>query len=149
MRQRWLAGDVILYLSTTALLPGVLGRVCAAVATRAHFTLDRHSDLELITDAIASGVSATSPDRGVGFAVAALGRWIELKVGPLAPGVADVLRPGALNATESGGLRISPLEQLADGVSVERRADSEMLHVWMFDRPQPAAERSVPLSGCR
>jgi anti-sigma regulatory factor (Ser/Thr protein kinase) len=126
-----LHGDVVAFLSPSSLLSGVLGRVCAVLAARAHFSVDRHSDLERVTDAIAAHVRAATADGAVGFAVVVLERWLELSIGPLPPGSTADLRwaPSAGPAAE----------RFVDRLGVECERDGETLHVLMFDRRDAAS----------
>ena len=43
-------GEVVVSLSPVTLLPGVLGRLARTLAATAHFSLDRFSDVYLVTD---------------------------------------------------------------------------------------------------
>ncbi len=132
-----LNGDVVAFLSPSSLLAGVLGRVCSAVAVRAQFTIDRHTDLGLVTDAIAAHVVKTVPVGGVGFAVVALERWLELTVGPLPKGSAGALRTESGSGPEFTAPPHSALKRLVDRLDVELSQQGDILRVLMFDRRPP------------
>jgi serine/threonine-protein kinase RsbW len=132
-----LSGDVVAFLSPCSLLAGVLGRVCSAVAVRAQFTLDRHSDLGLVTDVIAAHVVKTVPGGGVGFAVVVLERWLELTVGPLPEGSVSALRSESGSGLEFTAPPHSTLERLVDRLDVEPGEEGEILRVLMWDRRPP------------
>ncbi|HEY5242959.1 MAG TPA: ATP-binding protein [Polyangiaceae bacterium] len=81
-----LSGDVVVTVWPVGLLGGVLGRVTTAVAARTHISLDRFSDIYLITDAIAAAAESGAGTGGVTFAVSAAAKRIELTVGPFRAG---------------------------------------------------------------
>ncbi len=49
-----LSGDAVVSLSPVSFLGALLGRLARALAARARFSLDRFSDVYLVTDAIAA-----------------------------------------------------------------------------------------------
>ena len=132
-----LSGDVVAFVSPSSLLPSVLSRVCSAVAVRAQFTIDRHSDLVLVTDTIAARVVERVPGDSVGFSVVVLERRLELRIGPLPIGAASGLRPAPGAPAGKSGRLLSPLQRLVDGLEVEAGQDSEVLSVLMLDRRPP------------
>ena len=144
-----LGGDVVVRLSSVSLLPAVLARICAAVAARAQFTLDRHSDLELVSDAISAHARQVAPNAGIEFAIVVLARWIELTVGPLparhrapTPRIPAVVGATAPVLPRRRRIELDPLRlvtRLADALTIETAGASETLHVLMFDRRTPAA----------
>jgi hypothetical protein len=142
----WLNGDVVAFVSPNSLLSGVLGRVCSVVAVRAQFTVDRHSDLALVTDAIAAQVVRMAPPGGVGFSVVVLERRLELTIGPLPAGSASGLRSASCAVLEFAEHALSPLVRLTDGLDVERAHDGEMLSVLMLERRPPAREPATGIS---
>ncbi len=141
-----LRGDVVAFVSPSSLLPGVLGRVCSVVAVRAQFTVDRHSDLALVTDAIGAQVVETPPDDGVGFSVVVLERRLELRIGPLRSGSASGLPSASKADPEWAGHALTPLVRLADGLDIERADDGDTLSVLMLDQRPPAR---APATGIR
>ena len=98
----------------------VLGRVVSLVAARADFSIDRLSDAQIVSDAIAGAAGAYVQDGVLEVAIDEQEQGFELVVGPLVAGggrrlVADTELPGL------GCL----LERLTDALSVEPLADAE------------------------
>jgi anti-sigma regulatory factor (Ser/Thr protein kinase) len=122
-----LSGDAVVSVSPVALLTGVLGRLSRALAASARFSLDRFSDVYLVTDAIAALVSHAASGPRVGFAIGVQPRRLELSVGPLTRGSTDRLCPRDDDVTGS------PLRHLSDDVTVEAIGDTEILHIVMVD----------------
>jgi serine/threonine-protein kinase RsbW len=123
-----LSGDVVVSVWPVGLLGGVLGRVTRAVAGRTHLSLDRFSDIYLLTDAIAAVAESAAGAPGIAFAVAAGHRRLELMVGPFPAGAAERLL--AEGVTEGQGRRLaSTLGELAvepvDGYYVLRAVVEE------------------------
>lgn len=109
----------------------VLGRVVSLVAARADFSIDRLSDAQIVSDALAGAVGAHVRDDVLQVAIAEHERRFELAVGPLVTGgatrlIADTALPGL------GSL----LERLADGLEVEDAPDGagELLRVTLAAR---------------
>jgi serine/threonine-protein kinase RsbW len=107
--------DLIILKVTAGPLAGpVLGRVVSLLAARADFSIDRLSDAQIVSDALAAHSAEQALDGHVAVAVTEQDRELELRVGPLRPGGGD----GLVRATEVPGLgRL--LEQLVDELSVE------------------------------
>jgi len=118
-----LSGDVIVTLSA-GLLSGVLGRVARAVAAGTHFSLDRFSDVYLVTDAIASFAETAASGAAITFAAAAGNRRLELTLGPFRAGRCERLRDEGLSNRPG-----SPLALLVDELAVDRVDGFEMLRV--------------------
>lgn len=96
------------------LLPAVLGRVVSLLAARADFSIDRLSDAQLVSDALASHVPRHTVDGRVTVHVRESERSFELLVGPLVTGGGERL----VRDTELPGL--GPLlEQLSTKLEVE------------------------------
>jgi len=93
----------------------VLGRVVSLVAARADFSIDRLSDAQIVSDAIAGAANAHVPDGTLGVAIAEHEHGFDLLVGPLADGGARRL----VDDTELPGLG-SLLERLTDELTVEQ-----------------------------
>lgn len=129
LEEEWptqLGGDVVVKLSSQELLSGVLGRMTRAVAARAHFSLDRYSDLYTVTEAITEHARSAASSEGIGFSIASDRRWMEVLVGKFRDGSSEQLRAEASHP--------SRLTQVADEVSVERDGDGEMLRVVVTDK---------------
>jgi serine/threonine-protein kinase RsbW len=105
---------VVLSVPTGPLAQPVLGRVLSLLAARVDFSIDRLSDAQIVSDALATHVGAQALDARVEVAVEEADRSLILRVGPLRDGGGDAL----VAATELPGLgRLLP--QLADQVEVE------------------------------
>ncbi len=129
LEEEWpsgLSGDVVVKLSSQELLEGILGRIARAVAARAHFSLDRYSDLYPVIDAIADHAKAAASSQGIAFSIAATERRMELTIGKFRDGSSKKLRAEAADS--------STLALLADEVTVEQDNDGEMLRVVVADK---------------
>jgi hypothetical protein len=119
---------VALSLSPVGLLSGVLGRLARALAASAHFSLDRFSDVYLVTDALAAHAAVAAVGPRIGCLLNASERRLQLTVGPFQAGTAERLlartpdRPAA------------PLMLLSDELSAESNGDGELLRVVLIDR---------------
>lgn len=123
-----LAGDAIVSLSPVELLGGVLGRLARALAASARFSLDRFSDVYLITDAIAAHAAASASGPRIGFGIATHERRIELTIGPFREGSGSGLHQEATG--QRGG---SALTLLSDELNFTHTNGQELLHVVMVD----------------
>jgi serine/threonine-protein kinase RsbW len=121
-----LSGDVVVSLSPVALLASVLGRLARALAATARFSLDRFSDVYLVTDSIAAHAARAASGERVAFSLSASPRRLELRIGPFEPGTAAML------GDESNRSK-SPLVLLSDELDVEEVDGSELLRVVMID----------------
>lgn len=121
-------GEVIVSLSPVTLLPGVLGRLARTLAAIAHFSLDRFSDVYLVTDTLAvHAASAAAGDR-IEALMEAQDRRLEIVAGPFRKGTGSRLE---VHGSEHPS---SPLVLLSDEVSVEpANGDSEQLRVVVID----------------
>ncbi|MGH2866110.1 MAG: ATP-binding protein [Solirubrobacteraceae bacterium] len=120
--------DVVLSLSPVMLLAPVLGRLARTLAAIAHFSLDRFSDVYLITDTLAAHAATAAADQRVDARLAAAERRVDLAVGPFRPGAS-----GHLDARGSETGR-PPLTLLSDEISVEPKGEVECLRVVIVDR---------------
>ena len=122
------AGEVVMSLSPVTLLSGVLGRVARALAATSHFSLDRFSDVYLVTDALANHAAIAASGARIGCRLIAGERHLELSVGPFRAG------SGVRFSTDRADGMISPLVLLSDEVAVERAGEDELLHLVLVDR---------------
>ena len=129
-----LSGDVVVTLWPVGLLAGVLGRVARAVAARTQISLDRFSDIYLITDAVAAFAESAASAAGITFAVAAADRRLELTVGPFRAGDGAQLLEGGLSSRPG-----SPIALLVGELALEAVNGFEVLRVVMEDR-RPAGQ---------
>jgi serine/threonine-protein kinase RsbW len=126
---RWsdrFSGDAVVSLSPVVLLASVLGRLARALAATARFSLDRFSDVYLVTDSIAAHAARAASGERVAFSLAAVSRRLELRIGPFDRGSAKLL------ADENNRSK-SPLLLLTDELDVEEVDGSELLRVVMID----------------
>ncbi len=119
-------GEVVVTLSPVTLFAPVLGRLARTLAATAHFSLDRFSDVYLVTDTIAAHASAATAGARIGARMMASERRLELVVGPFRLGTGAMLQAGHAE-------RPSPLALLSDEVSVERDGETELVHVVVID----------------
>ena len=87
-----LSGDVVVRVCALPLLHAVMGRLTTMVAANARFSVDRLSDVRLMTDAIASDSARAAPQAPIGFALSPGVRTVALTVGPFDAGAATRLR---------------------------------------------------------
>ena len=106
------------------LIAPVLARIVGALAARHRIAVDRLSDAYLVTDALAVGAPAAFPDGQTCFSVADDEGGIDLRVGPVPPGMGEALREGLSVPTVGGSL-----ESLADETRVEEGERGEYLLV--------------------
>lgn len=102
----------------------VLGRVVSLVAARADFSIDRLSDAQIVSDAIAGAAAAHLADGALSVAIAEHEQGFDLLVGPFAAGGAQRL----VDETELPGLG-SLLERLTDALAVEQTGSSDEEHL--------------------
>jgi serine/threonine-protein kinase RsbW len=119
-------GEVVVTLSPVKLFAPVLGRLARTLAATAHFSLDRFSDVYLVTDTIAAHASGATAGARIGARVMASERRLELVVGPFRRGTGAMLQAAGVE-------RPSPLALLSDEVSVQRAGETELVHVVVID----------------
>lgn len=109
----------------------VLGRVVSLVAARADFSIDRLSDAQIVSDAIAGAATAHLAYGTLSVAIDEHESGFDLLVGPFTSGGAQRL----VDDTELPGLG-SLLERLTDTISVEQAgvAEGERLRVRLLTR---------------
>jgi anti-sigma regulatory factor (Ser/Thr protein kinase) len=125
----WLSGDAVVSLSPISLLAGVLGRVARALAARARFSLDRFSDVYLVTDAIAAHAARCAKGARMSFAISTGAQRLELAIGPFVDGSGSQLHHQAPDYSAA-----SALTMLSDELDVREEKAGEVLHVVMVDR---------------
>jgi anti-sigma regulatory factor (Ser/Thr protein kinase) len=125
--QRHGENEVLVSISPVALLTGVLGRLARTLAATAHFSLDRFSDVYLVTDTIAAhAIRAASASR-IDVRLSAGDRRLQLDIGRFRPGTSELLRASRVDPAPS------PLVLLTDEVSIQPDGDGELLHVVVID----------------
>ena len=123
------ADEVALSVSPIGLLASVLGRMARTLAATAHFSLDRFSDVYLVTDALAAHAAEAALDGRIEARLYAGERRLELEVGPFRVGASDHL------AVPGNGTR-SPLALLSDEMKIERGDSGDRVRVVVADRRQ-------------
>lgn len=122
-------GDAMVTLSPVSLVGGVLGRLARAHAASAHFSLDRFSDVYLITDALAAHAVRTASGERVWFKLTSGERRIEIAIGPFRAGSGD-----SFARRDSRNRSSAPLVLLSDQLEVETVGDHELMRVLLIDR---------------
>jgi serine/threonine-protein kinase RsbW len=126
--RRGLTGDVVVTLLPRELLCGVLEPLTSAMAARSRFSLERFSDVYLVTRAIAAHVEAAASSGRISFALGADEQQLDFTIGPLQAGAGDRLREmGSSDRLEASVAR------LADELMYEPIENSELLRVVVKD----------------
>jgi serine/threonine-protein kinase RsbW len=109
----------------------VLGRVVSLVAARADFSIDRLSDAQIVSDALAGAAAPHLVNGTLSVAIDEYEQGFDLLVGPFGAGGAQRV----VEETELPGLG-SLLERLTDTLAVEQTgsADEERLRVGLVTR---------------
>jgi serine/threonine-protein kinase RsbW len=123
-----LAGDAVVSLSPVSFVGGVLGRLARALAAKARFSLDRFSDVYLVTDAIAAHVARCANGERISFGISTDVRRLELTIGPFRDGASEWLHERAASQEADDALSM-----LSDEVHVRAVGAGEALHVVMLD----------------
>jgi serine/threonine-protein kinase RsbW len=117
--RRGLSGDVVVTLLPCELLAGVLEPLTSALAARSRFSLERFSDVYLVTRAIAAHVTSAASSGRVSFALSASEQQLDFTIGPLRPGAVEQLS--------------AKMADLADELAAEPIESSELLRVVVRD----------------
>ncbi len=113
----------------------VVSRVVSALAARASLSVDRLSDVLLLSDAIASERVDGFSDGRTRISIQEVGDGITVRVGPLREGAGDLMLQGlAIPSLDAS------LVTLADEAHVERGEDGEHL-VLRIASGHPASRR--------
>jgi anti-sigma regulatory factor (Ser/Thr protein kinase) len=130
-----LSGDAVVSLSPVGFVGGVLGRLARALAARARFSLDRFSDVYLVTDALAAHAVNAASARRIAFGIRTEPRRLEVTLGPLRAGASAQL------TSESSSEVTSALRLLADELEVRTENGHEAVRLVMRDQRgrEPAA----------
>jgi serine/threonine-protein kinase RsbW len=123
-----LTGDAIVSLSPVNFVGGVLGRLARAMAARARFSLDRFSDVYLVTDAVAAHAARAALGARLGFGLSADTRRLELVIGPFRSGASSELSTGSPDDVGSA------LRLLSDELDVRQDAGAEFLRIVLVDQ---------------
>jgi serine/threonine-protein kinase RsbW len=118
------AGETVVSVAAGALAAPVLGRIVAMLAARSNFPVERVSDAQLISDAIAAHAPSAIVGRHVHVGMDAREGALELRVGPLArDGGERIVRDSAIAGVHP------VLERLADEINVNSSNGHEELQV--------------------
>lgn len=128
-QETWPAEATALVLRPGPHAAAVLGRVVSLVAARADFSIDRVSDAQIISDAIAGAAGPHLPDSALQVVIEEHEDGFDLLVGPLVPGGGERL----VRDTDLPGLGCL-LERLTDGLDVEPRDTGERLRARVLAR---------------
>ena len=123
-------GEIELSLSPVSLLSAVLGRLARTLAAGAHFSLDRFSDVYLVTDTLSAHATRAAATNRVLARISAAERRLEIELGPFRRGAG-----AALTSSEGDRMR-SPLALLADEIEVRETAAGELVDVLVVDHRQ-------------
>jgi serine/threonine-protein kinase RsbW len=113
---------------TQSLAGPVMGSVIAVLAARAGFSIERLSDAQLITDAIAAHAAGAFAGHRINAAIETGERRLEVHLGPLVEGGANAL----VTASAIGGLE-PVLERLSDELVVAPADGDELLQLTILD----------------
>lgn len=127
-----LADRTEVVIDRSELLAPVLARVVGALAARKDLSVDRVSDAVLVTDAIAVAAPNRFSDGRVKLGLDENADGIDLRLGPMEPGAASLIRED-LEVPDVGG----SLETLADELTVEESDDGEYLVIRFAAAPAP------------
>lgn len=127
--RRGLAGDVVVTLLAQALLPNVLEPLTSALAARSRFSLERFSDVYIVTRAVCKHVRTAASSSRVTFSLAACDQRLELTIGPLGVGTGE-----RLQAIDPDAGNDHSVAELADEIAFEQLEHSELLRVVLIDR---------------
>jgi anti-sigma regulatory factor (Ser/Thr protein kinase) len=115
--------EVMVSVSPVALLSSVLGRVARTVAATAHFSLDRFSDVYLITDALAALADRAADGERITARLTTSDRQLSLSLGPFRRGSIGLLDARAP----------SPLSMLADELIVSDCGSGDAVTLVVLD----------------
>jgi len=127
--RRGLAGDVVVTLLAQDLLPNVLEPLTSALAARSRFSLERFSDVYIVTRAVCRHVRTAACSSRVSFSLAACDQRLELTIGPLGIGTGE-----RLQALDPKARDDQSVAELADEIAFEQLDHSELLRVVLIDR---------------
>jgi serine/threonine-protein kinase RsbW len=119
--------ELVLSLSPVGMLSGVLGRLARTLAATAHFSLDRFSDVYLITDALSAHAVRHAAGARIGARMTAGERRLQLTLGPFAPGSGASLQT-------TGADRVGAPLALADEVETVPCGEDEAVRIVIVDR---------------
>lgn len=126
--RRGLSGDVVVTLLPRELLGTVLEPLTSALAARSRFSLERFSDVYLVTRAIIEHVRTAASSSRISFSLSAADQKLELTIGPLKLGTGERLQ--AIGPPDQHDASVA---HLADELGFEALDRSELLRVVLID----------------
>lgn len=108
---------------------GIVPRLATTLAARAHFSTDRLSDVQLLTDAVVAHVPDSVCDQRLSVGIGVRPRGLQLHIAPLRVGQAQ----GLVRASATDGLG-AVIEKLADEHDVLVLDSHETLALNLLDR---------------
>ncbi len=127
--RRGLTGDVVVTLLPVELLANVLEPLASALAARSRFSLERFSDVYIVTRAVTKHVRTAANSTRVSFSLTARDQRLELTIGPLKTGSGERLQ--AIEPSSDG--HDASVVELADELGFETLDHSELLRVVLID----------------
>ena len=127
-RRERLGADVEIAITPATLSAAILNRLVSALAARAGFSIDRLSDAQLVTDALAARIAPVLDGAYVRVGIGVFERTLELRVGRLlAGGSASLVAASAIG--DLGPV----ISRLTDEIAVSHAGSGEMLTLVMRD----------------
>jgi anti-sigma regulatory factor (Ser/Thr protein kinase) len=127
--RRGLTGDVVATLLPVELLANVLEPLASALAARSRFSLERFSDVYIVTRAVTKHVRTAANSTRVSFSLTARDQRLELTIGPLKTGSGERLQAIGPSSDEHD----ASVVELADELGFETLDHSELLRVVLID----------------
>ncbi len=127
------AGDVVAEIAPVALVEEVVGRIAAALAVQASFTVDRHADVRIVCDELGALMRSTSGVSAVVCTARPGLRQLDLRLGPLPSGSWERFR------SRQPGRSDTVLELLSDELRAVASGGRETLLIRLSD-PRPSRE---------
>jgi anti-sigma regulatory factor (Ser/Thr protein kinase) len=124
------AGEILLDVDPAGLLGGILGRVAGAVAAESAFSIDRYSEVSLVTDSIAAHARTYAQGPHVLSRLHSAEKRLDLEVGPFHPGSLAKLQ------AQSRGASPALLAMLVDELSSQAQDGGEQLRMVLTDSQQ-------------
>jgi serine/threonine-protein kinase RsbW len=123
-----LASTVEVRLAPSPLARAILPRVLSALAARAHFSMDRISDVQLVADVLAANADQSLDGSHLAVGVTVAPRNLELRIGPLQAGRGESLVVAAADG-------LAPvIDRLTDTQRVAATGSGETLELRLVDQ---------------
>jgi hypothetical protein len=123
-----LASTVEVRLAPSPLARAILPRVLSALAARAHFSMDRISDVQLVADVLAANADQSLDGSHLAVCVTIAPRKLELRIGPLQAGQGESLVVAAADG-------LAPvIDRLTDAKRVAATGSGETLELCLVDQ---------------